>query len=68
MRYELFGITPKIGQWRWRKERNLKAISNYQRLLKKLGCKNAETKQSDIDQWWKRDARGVGEENWIYLG
>jgi len=62
MRYELFGITPKTGQWRWGKERSLKAISNYQRMLKKLDFKNAETKQSDIDQWWRSECENVGVE------
>jgi adenine-specific DNA-methyltransferase len=29
MRYELFGITPHKGQWRWSKERTYKAVENY---------------------------------------
>lgn len=31
MRYEIFGITPKRGQWKWQKERAFKAIENYQK-------------------------------------
>lgn len=31
MRYPLFGYTPDKGQWRWSKERSLKAIENYQK-------------------------------------
>lgn len=34
MRYEIFGITPKTGQWRWSKERTLKAIKNYEEYLR----------------------------------
>lgn len=29
MRYELFGKTPEKGQWRWEKQRTLKAQNNY---------------------------------------
>ena len=34
MRYELFGIKPKKGQWRWSKERTMKAVYNYEIYLK----------------------------------
>ena len=30
MRYEIFGFKPARGQWKWAKERALKAIRNYQ--------------------------------------
>jgi len=33
MRYELFGITPERGQWRWSKERTLQAVENYKEYL-----------------------------------
>nr|AIA11527.1 DNA methylase [uncultured bacterium] len=33
LRYELFGNTPETGQWRWSKERTLKAIENYRAFL-----------------------------------
>ncbi|HIC90103.1 MAG TPA: site-specific DNA-methyltransferase, partial [Anaerolineae bacterium] len=33
MRYELFGITPTSGQWRWSKERTMRAVENYQRYV-----------------------------------
>jgi adenine-specific DNA-methyltransferase len=29
MRYEIFGVRPARGQWKWAKERALKAIENY---------------------------------------
>ena len=31
MRYELFGMIPNRGQWKWKKERAMKAIENYRR-------------------------------------
>ena len=31
MRYEIFGITPNRGQWKWKKERALRAIENYRK-------------------------------------
>lgn len=31
MRYELFGITPNKGQWKWKKDRAMKGIENYHR-------------------------------------
>ncbi|MBL7133122.1 MAG: site-specific DNA-methyltransferase [Phycisphaerae bacterium] len=31
MRYELFGIVPERGQWRWSAERTAKAVKNYER-------------------------------------
>jgi adenine-specific DNA-methyltransferase len=31
MRYNLFGSTPDRGQWKWKKERALKAVENYRR-------------------------------------
>lgn len=33
MRYELFGVTPDRGQWRWSKERTMKAVANYEQYL-----------------------------------
>lgn len=32
MRYELFGITPSSGQWRWEKDRTERAVENYKKL------------------------------------
>ena len=33
MRFELFGITPKTGQWRWERERTYRAVENYKKLI-----------------------------------
>ncbi|MDO8723407.1 MAG: site-specific DNA-methyltransferase, partial [Syntrophales bacterium] len=34
MRYEIFGITPTTGQWRWSKERAIQAKENYEQFLR----------------------------------
>jgi DNA modification methylase len=33
MRYELFGIVPERGQWRWSRERTMRAVDNYEKYL-----------------------------------
>jgi adenine-specific DNA-methyltransferase len=35
-RFELFGITPKQGEWRWSESRTLKAVANYIKLERYL--------------------------------
>ena len=49
MRYELMGITPETGQWRWERQRSLTAIKNYERLLNECG---PNPSQAEIDEWW----------------
>ena len=49
MRYELMGITPETGQWRWERQRSLNAIENYKRLLDECG---PDPSQTEIDEWW----------------
>lgn len=46
MRYELFGNTPKSGQWRWSKNRTIKAVKNYEEYLKK------HSKKMTIDEYY----------------
>lgn len=60
MRYELFGITPKTGQWRWGKERSLRAIENYKEMLK-YPCNNEVTRE-EIDNWYLKKVEETGEE------
>lgn len=62
MRYELFGITPETGQWRWGKERSLVAIYNYEQMLKELGKKTEELTQQEIDSWFLVKSTEAGEE------
>lgn len=41
MRYELLGITPDRGQWKWKKERALKAVENYHRFEEEFNINDA---------------------------
>ena len=52
MRYELFGITPERGQWRWSKARSLAAIENYRRMLRDLNTDEQRVTQEEIDRWF----------------
>ena len=56
MRYELFGITPKSGQWRWSKDRSEQAIKNYERMLRDLGKTVDDVEQEDIDDWYTKQS------------
>ncbi|MBL8090666.1 MAG: site-specific DNA-methyltransferase [Anaerolineales bacterium] len=60
MRYELLGIKPKTGQWRWGEERSLIAIENYKQMLKDVGKK--ELTQEKIDNWFIAKLNETGEE------
>lgn len=49
MRYEIFGITPETGQWRWSLDRSIKAIENYKKMVSEIG---ENPSQFDIDNWY----------------
>lgn len=57
MRYEIFGICPSEGQWRWSKERSDKAIVNYKRLQNELN--KEEPSQEEIDKWYSKQPEGT---------
>lgn len=40
MRYELFGITPKTGQWIWEKNKATEAVNNYRKFLKEANSRS----------------------------
>ncbi len=42
MRYELFGILPTTGQWRWSEDKTKKGIANYKRYLRHGGSLHIE--------------------------
>jgi len=52
MRYELFGILPESGQWRWSLERSKDAIENYKLLLEETRKNEQDITQEDIDAWY----------------
>lgn len=54
MRYELFGYTPEKGQWRWSRERSLKAIRNYERMMAETGMEEGKVSQEIIDKWYEK--------------
>lgn len=62
MRYEIFGIKPTTGQWRWGKERSFSAIDNYKQLLSDLKKDEEHITQEEIDSWYKNYLEDTGEE------
>ena len=55
MRYELFGITPATGQWRWSKERTDRAVRNYKIFL------NNYSQEMSIDVYYLEILSNTGE-------
>jgi len=53
MRYEIFGIKPEKGQWRWGEDRSKEAIKNYQNCCKTLNTSNPT--QQQIDEWHQKE-------------
>lgn len=62
MRYELFGITPETGQWRWGQARSIVALENYEQMLVDIGKPVDEVTQADIDNWFMKQIEETGEE------
>lgn len=58
MRYELFGIIPASGQWRWGKERSLNAIANYNKMLLDLGKTEETITSEEIDSYYLQQNDG----------
>ncbi len=57
MRFELFGITPETGQWRWERKRTEVAVSNYETLCNYIRTSEGKgTKITDqlVDQYYER--------------
>ena len=50
MRYEIFGYKPSRGQWKWEKERALKAIENYLLYEKKFS-------HIMLEQYWQATSK-----------
>ena len=46
MRYDILGVTPKSGQWKWKKEVAFEAIKNYQEYEKKF------SKLYSLEKYW----------------
>lgn len=57
MRFELLGLLPKSGQWRWNKQRTYKAIDNYSILvsfIKRHGISEKNITNEHIDTYYHR--------------
>lgn len=50
MRYEMFGYTPKRGQWKWSQARALQAIINYEMYKRRFY-------DISLDQYWKQTGK-----------
>lgn len=50
MRYEIFGYVPERGQWKWSKDRALKAIRNYSVYQRKFNS-------ISLDNYWKHTGK-----------
>ena len=60
MRYELFGCTPKQGQWRWSKERSYQAVKNYQRMLLETEQEEGSFVPTEIvDKWYAEQGEDI---------
>lgn len=59
MRYELFGIVPESGQWRWGKERSLIAIENYKKMLGELNETEETITTEKIDEYYLKQNEDI---------
>jgi DNA modification methylase len=80
MRYELLGVTPATGQWKYNKERALRAIENYQNYLKLVPQKSlveywVETgkklefirlsKTKKVENWFPPSSEKLADSLWL---
>lgn len=62
MRYEIFGQTPKKGQWRWEQKRAIRAVTNYQKYLLQYA------NELSLDDYFVRELQMTGEKlNFVRL-
>jgi adenine-specific DNA-methyltransferase len=47
MRYQLLGVTPSHGQWKWSRDRALRAVNNYEQYLK-------EAQKANLEEYWQK--------------
>ena len=67
MRYELLSETPTHGQWKWKKERALRAVLHYERFCKEGGARTLVEFWRDTDselEFIRRSSTGTVE-NWF---
>ena len=57
MRFQLFGITPATGQWRWSEKRTCRAVENYKTLVEFIRLDGIAEEQVDnaiIDEYYHK--------------
>ena len=73
MRYDLFGVIPEKGQWKWKEETAFESVNNYELYLEKF------SKKKTLEEYWsetgktkkfiRRNKRGKGVnkgvEHWV---
>jgi hypothetical protein len=62
MRYELLGVTPSRGQWKWSREPALTAVENYKRFLEGAGD---DSSNAALTSYWDETGREL---SFIRLG
>ena len=62
MRYELFGIKPNTGQWRWGEQRSRIAVDNYNEMVSEFKESKIELTQENIDAYYTKNLEETGEE------
>jgi adenine specific DNA methylase Mod len=50
MRYDILGVTPADGQWKWERERAMRAVGNYERYTK-------EAKGMPLVEYWAKTGK-----------
>lgn len=55
MRYELCGFKPETGQWKWKKEKALEAVANYEAFLKA----QEENPALLLEDYWKQTGKNL---------
>ena len=60
LRYELLGIKPDAGTWRWEQTRSKNAIKNYNRMKKELKFLKKEITPENIDAWYIEEIKKTG--------
>lgn len=51
MRYDIWGFKPEKGQWKWGKERGLKAVENYKEYLEKSAS------EMTLEEYWEKTGK-----------
>lgn len=68
MRYELLGVTPAHGRWKWAQERADRAVENYNRVLREANGRSLEEfwEEADREPEFIRKNECTGKvENWF---